>query len=211
MPKPAPIRTDHGPSCSHPILMPTGTHQVSKGSLRGAARARIMILTRDGARRGNINTFAPRPEPHLVGPRTVWRTLQVARGTFTLRDRSHLARYKAADGETSPLCIPSRSHSLASPRYRKTHRPHSLNPTLLRLRSLLLSDMRFINLLLPLSLLASVILAVPTEKTAGLVQRNVGGSVDVLSVVTTLKSSVVSPDSATLPHPNRYLCLVQYL
>jgi hypothetical protein len=72
--------------------------------------------------------------------------------------------------------------------------------------------MRFISLLLPLSLLASVILAVPTEKTADLVERNVDGSVDVLSVVTTLKSSVVSPDSlATLPHFNRYLYLFVYL
>jgi hypothetical protein len=44
MPKPAPIRTDNCPSCSHPILMPTGTHQVSKGILRGAVRARIMIF-----------------------------------------------------------------------------------------------------------------------------------------------------------------------
>ncbi|GFZ47423.1 hypothetical protein JCM24511_05167 [Saitozyma sp. JCM 24511] len=52
--------------------------------------------------------------------------------------------------------------------------------------------MRFINLLLPLSLLASAILAVPTEKTADLVERNFGESVDVLSVVTTLKSSVDS-------------------
>lgn len=69
--------------------------------------------------------------------------------------------------------------------------------------------MRFINLLLPLSLLASAILAVPTEKTADLVERNFGESVDVLSVVTTLKSSVVSAHSATLPHPNRhfYMCL----
>jgi hypothetical protein len=54
--------------------------------------------------------------------------------------------------------------------------------------------MRFINFLLPL-FLASVTLAVPTEKPTDLVERNFGGSVDVLSVVTTLKSSVVSPDS----------------